>query len=393
MGRLLRPRTGAGAVSLRIALAAVRDVVLGMLPHRAPTGLVPVGDPDREAPVLVTGNYTKTVRRLRRALSGQHVWLVCANSKGMNVWCAAGGGHLTHHDVIAALRVSGVESRVDHRELVLPQLCATGVERRVIAERTGWRARWGPARLEDLPDFLARGRGVKVAERFMRFPLRERLEMAATWGVPLSAVATIVLGAVGGWRLALSAVLCVAVLVTGPFVALPWLGLRGARRWLSPGIFGAAGITAGAALLVSLSAATQAHLVALIAAGVVLAAVLSVDIAGTTPWYPSTINAAKNPLSIELVEDRCTGAAECVQVCPRDVLAMNGRRHEVEIRRPDQCIRCGACIVQCPEDALRFRRRDGGVVEPSTVRRTRLNMLGERAVEVAPVPPPRAGRR
>jgi NAD-dependent dihydropyrimidine dehydrogenase PreA subunit len=85
---------------------------------------------------------------------------------------------------------------------------------------------------------------------------------------------------------------------------------------------------------------------------------------------------------IELVAERCTGAGDCVQVCPRDVLAMTGRRRKVEIRNPDRCIQCAACIVQCPEDALRFRYDDGGVVEAPTIRRTRLNLLGRRRIEL-----------
>jgi NAD-dependent dihydropyrimidine dehydrogenase PreA subunit len=75
-------------------------------------------------------------------------------------------------------------------------------------------------------------------------------------------------------------------------------------------------------------------------------------------------------------------AADCVQVCPRDVLKLNGARRKVEINKPDQCIECGACIVQCPEDALRFAYDDGSVVEADTIRTTRLNMLGRRSVQV-----------
>ena len=115
---------------------------------------------------------------------------------------------------------------------------------------------------------------------------------------------------------------------------------------------------------------------------IVATAVLSIDLAGSTPWYGSYINRFHNEAHVDLVEARCTGAAECVQVCPRDVLEMNGRRRKVEIKRPDQCIQCGACIVQCPEDALRFRYDDGRVVEAVTIRRTRMNMVGRRTVEL-----------
>ena len=104
--------------------------------------------------------------------------------------------------------------------------------------------------------------------------------------------------------------------------------------------------------------------------------VLSIDLAGTTPWYGSYINTLHNEAHIDLVEERCTGAAVCVEVCPRDVLHMDGHRRKVEIKRADDCIQCGACIVQCPEDALRFRYDDDRVVEAATIRQTRMNMYG-----------------
>ena len=61
------------------------------------------------------------------------------------------------------------------------------------------------------------------------------------------------------------------------------------------------------------------------------------------------------------------------------VLDRTGAR-KVDIVRPTDCIQCGACIVQCPTDALRFRYADNRVVEATTIRTTRMNMLGRRTV-------------
>lgn len=355
-----------------------RDTLLRMFPHRAATGLLRLGAPGADSPVLVTGNYTLTVRRLREALRGQDAWLLCANSKGINVWCAAGGGHLTHHDIISVVRTSKIAERVDHRELILPQLCATGVERRKITEATGWSTRWGPARLEDLAPFLRRGRRVVKKERFMTFPLWERMEMAWTWAAPLFVVAALVAWLMGSWEVGLCALAVIVWIVGGLFAALPWLEVKSRKRWLTFGGFAVLGFGIGLGVLLLLGSATSAHLY--LDAGTALATmgILSIDLAGTTPWYGSYINRWGNEAHIDLVEDRCTGAAECVQVCPRNVLQMNGRRRKVEIERPDQCIECGACIVQCPEDALRFRYDDGRLVEASTIRRTHMNMVGRR---------------
>ncbi|MGA7964996.1 MAG: ferredoxin family protein [Gammaproteobacteria bacterium] len=137
--------------------------------------------------------------------------------------------------------------------------------------------------------------------------------------------------------------------------------------------------TAAGAGILALSGGLDTHpIIALALATTGTVALLSLDIAGTTPWHSGTINSIGNHFHLELVEDRCTGAAECVKVCPRNVLHMTGRQRRVRIERPENCLLCGACIVQCPDDALRFRFEDGRVVEPETVRTTHLNLLGRR---------------
>jgi NAD-dependent dihydropyrimidine dehydrogenase PreA subunit len=362
--------------------AYLRDRVLGMLPHRAPTGLTRIGKPGRGSPVLVTGNFTLTVRRLRDALHSHDVWLLVANSKGINVWCASGGGYLTHHDIISVIRTSRIEERVDRREVILPQLCATGVERRRITAATGFATRWGPARLEDLPAFLDRGSRVYKRERFMRFPAWERMEMAALWCVPMLIIALPILAPIFGLLTMAVAGAAMALLVFGLFGLLPWLKIQGRVRFVTFAAFAATAALLGYGMLFALGAATPAHSAVVAGSSIATMAILSTDLAGTTPWYGSYINTFHNEAHIELIAERCTGAAECVQVCPRDVLKMTGRRRKVEINKPDQCIQCGACIVQCPEDALRFRYDDGRVVEAPTIRRTRMNLLGRRSVEV-----------
>jgi ubiquinone/menaquinone biosynthesis C-methylase UbiE len=142
------------------------------------TGLYRIGNPDRSSPVLVTGNYELTVRRLVAALDGAvDCWLVVANSRGINVWCAAGGGHFTAEDVIAAIKTSGVTEAVAHHALILPQLCANGVDGWKIRKETHWGVHWGPVRASDIPAYLNAGRKKTEAMRHVTFPLKARLEM------------------------------------------------------------------------------------------------------------------------------------------------------------------------------------------------------------------------
>jgi ubiquinone/menaquinone biosynthesis C-methylase UbiE len=160
------------------------------------TGLYRVGHPNRKSPVLVTGNYELTVRRLVRELDGKvDCWLVVANSRGVNVWCAAGGGHFSAEDVISALKTSGVMEVVDHHALVLPQLCANGVDGWKIRRETGWGVHWGPVRASDIPAYLAAGRKKSQSMRHVRFPLKDRLEMSTAinifYGIILAVVGLI----------------------------------------------------------------------------------------------------------------------------------------------------------------------------------------------------------
>lgn len=51
--------------------------------------------------------------------------------------------------------------------------------------------------------------------------------------------------------------------------------------------------------------------------------------------------------------DRCIGCGQCVNVCIRDNLSLEGRR-AVEIGGP--CFDCGQCEAVCPKDAIRLIR-------------------------------------
>jgi len=361
----------------------LRDTLFRLFPHATRTGLRKIGNPGPDSPVVLTGNYTLTVRRLVEVLASRDAWLLVANSHGINVWCAAGGGHLTHHDVIAVLRSSGIGDQVRHRRLILPQLAATGIERRLVRSATGWEPLWGPARLEDLPEFLDRQQRPRKRHRSMRFPLWERLEMALTWALPMALGAFIALSLLVEVKVAAVAAGVIVLGVGAVFAALRWLPVTGGRRWLTYGSLAVVTFAAGGGGLVALGDARPAALAWLGGACALAAGVLSMDLTGTTPWYPGTINSFRNRFDVELVPERCTGAAECVQVCPRDVLKMDGRQRKVVLARPEACIRCGACIVQCPEDALQFRFSDGHVVEPARVRSTRVNLLGRRTLPLS----------
>jgi hypothetical protein len=181
-------------VTLKTVLLDLWSFITRLIPPypKMATGLYRVGHPDRTSPVLVTGNYELTVRRLVRELDGNvDCWLIVANSRGINVWCAAGGGHFTAENVIAALKTSGVMGVVDHHALILPQLCANGVDGWKIRQETGWGVHWGPVRARDILAYLAAGRKKTGAMRHVQFPLKDRLEMTTVMVVFYGIIFTI----------------------------------------------------------------------------------------------------------------------------------------------------------------------------------------------------------
>jgi ubiquinone/menaquinone biosynthesis C-methylase UbiE len=167
-------------VTLRTRLLDLWTLFFRIMPPypKVTPGLYALGRPDRRSPVLVTGNFDLTVRRLVRAIDGRiDAWILVVNSSGINVWCASGGGYMTAEKVIAGMNASRLREVVDHHALVLPQLCGNGVDGWRIRKETGWGVHWGPVRAEDIPQYLATKRKKTDRMRWVRFPVKDRLEM------------------------------------------------------------------------------------------------------------------------------------------------------------------------------------------------------------------------
>jgi len=368
---------------LSYALVSIVGTLLRLVPWPSQTGLMEIGRPDRDSPVLLTCNFRLTVERVRRALSGVDAYLLVANSRGINVWCAATGGLLTHHDVLSALKTSGIEDRVDHRQVILPQLAATGVEGRVLERKSGWKVVWGPVYADDIPLFLDTQLKKGAGMRQVRFPWTERLEMAAFWAFPSSVVLALITAVF--WRHALVPAICVVwVLAMALYMSFPLYG-----RWLGSGSRGGAVLLAVFAVLWVVAMLVLAgYTLALGYAswgeigrwGVLTFVVLGVmlfDLVGSTPLYKSGLHEDRL-LKVVLDEGKCRGVGYCEDVCPRDCYEVNRAQHSAAMPRAHQCVQCGACIVQCPFDALQFQSPRGEKITPETIRKFKLNLMGKR---------------
>jgi NAD-dependent dihydropyrimidine dehydrogenase PreA subunit len=383
--------------NLNFFLVNVLQTLLRVIPFPCKTGLVKIGNPGRNAPVLLTCNFRLTVERVRRAIEGIDAYLLVANSGGVNVWCAATGGHLTNHDVVSVLKTSGIEDLVDHRQVILPQLAATGIESKIIHRKTGWRVVWGPVYASSIPSFLSGGIEKTVEMRTVSFPWPQRLEMAVAWAFPLSLLALLVfpfwregvlplVGFVWGWAflIFLSFPLYQRCLrTTGKNVGFVFFefGKRGLPLFLwvlfMLGLIGYSMLAGDFSWALAFRWGLSSLIVVLI---------LGLDLTGSTPVYKSGLHEDRL-LSIVFDAERCKGAGFCEQVCPTGVFEVDYDRHLASLPRAGQCVQCGACIVQCPFDALYFRSPKGDVVAPDTVRRFKLNLLGNRKVVARPAEP------
>jgi NAD-dependent dihydropyrimidine dehydrogenase PreA subunit len=367
------------------------ETLLRVIPFPCKTGLIVIGNPDRDSPVLMTCNYHLTVARVKRALRGIDCYLLVANSKGHNVWCGSAGGHLTNHSLISVLKTSGIEGHVDHRTIILPQLSATGIEAGVIRKKTGWHAVWGPVYAKDIPAFINNNMEKNADTRNVTFPWTQRLEMAVAWAFPLSLVISLVILPfwkdmtlpITGFIWIFSALMFLLFPLYSRFYAANKRGVAFSRYTILFD-FSKSTLVLWAifmAVLVTVSMAGNTFSWGLIARWgfitLIIGLIMSIDLLGSTPVYKSSLHEDRF-LEVRIDEDKCRGIGFCEQVCPRGCYEVNKTLHRAMISRPDRCVRCGACIVQCPFDALYFRSPGGRVISPDTIRTYKLNLLGKR---------------
>jgi len=54
--------------------------------------------------------------------------------------------------------------------------------------------------------------------------------------------------------------------------------------------------------------------------------------------------------TLKLEQGACIGCGRCIEVCPHQVFAMDGRR--VHFADFEACMECGACAMNCPVTAI-----------------------------------------
>ena len=164
---------------------------IGRMNYTVDPGLYALGEPDEKSLVLVTANYKMSFDKLRVALPGRNVWILVLDTKGINVWCAAGKGTFGTTELLDRIESSGLAQVVTHRELILPQLAGPGVAAHLVKKSSGFKVIYGPVRAKDLPAFLDAGLKATPEMRLKTFTIRERIAL-----IPVELVAALKAGVI-----------------------------------------------------------------------------------------------------------------------------------------------------------------------------------------------------
>lgn len=261
-------------------------------------GLYCVGTPNPDSPVVVTANYKLTFDSVRKELNDLNAWLLVLDTRGINVWCAAGKDLFSTAEVIRQVQLTRLKQLVNHRQLILPQLAATGTAAGEVYRGCGFKVIYGPVRAVNLPDFLARSNTATDSEREVTFSLSERaklipVELVLLWKPLLISFGIIlVLSGFGPWVFSGEAMLSrggSAVLATvlgllagGVAVPLllPWLPAR--SFWIKGLLTGV--VTSGILLAIWSASHSWQEMVALCCWLTACSTYMAMNFTGSTPF-------------------------------------------------------------------------------------------------------------
>jgi len=268
--------------------------------YKVAPGLYAVGRPDDQSSVLVTANYKLSFDHVRRSLDGMNLWLLVLDTRGINVWCAAGKGTFGTQELVHRVKLTQLDRVVQHRRLVLPQLGATGVAGHRVKKECGFEVLWGPVLSQDIKAYLDNGRKKTEAMQRVTFTFLERIVLIPVeitllrkyllWAMAailiLSGIGPHIFSLSAAWHrgiFALSAI--ITGIVAGCVVVPALLPVIPGRSFALKG--GIAGVILGGLLLAGLWRSPDIALwpaIALLLLTFALSSFLAMNFTGSTPF-------------------------------------------------------------------------------------------------------------
>ena len=169
----------------RSQMQIYRCIFTGQIDHvPIEPGIYQSGSPDYKSPIIVTANYSYTYIKVMRALKGMDAWVICVDSKGINVWCAARGDNFGNNQLIEAVEATGISDRTTRKTLILPQLSAGGIAAPLIKSESPkfpFNILYGPVWAKYLPRYLEERPAKKPDKwKLAKFTISHRLRAFIT---------------------------------------------------------------------------------------------------------------------------------------------------------------------------------------------------------------------
>ena len=166
-------------------LRIMRCLFTGQVDHvPIEPGIYKSGNPDIKSPILVTANYDYTYIKLMQKIKHTDAWVLCVDSRGINVWCAARGDDFGNKQIIEAVEATNLSQVTDSRKLILPQLSAGGVAIPELPKKNSkfpFTVKYGPVWAEEIESYLNLP-GSKKTEEMKRanFSVKHRVRAGIT---------------------------------------------------------------------------------------------------------------------------------------------------------------------------------------------------------------------
>jgi acetyl-CoA decarbonylase/synthase complex subunit gamma len=145
----LSPASAKAALTLRQNIYTDPQKPIQMTP-----GLYRVGSPGKDAPVLMTVNFSLTYFTLQGYLEATRVpcFMLIVDTEGLSVLTSVAAGKLSEILVRDSLKKFNVENEVAHKTLIIPGYAAPLSGR--IEEATGWKVMVGPRDAAEIGEYL-----------------------------------------------------------------------------------------------------------------------------------------------------------------------------------------------------------------------------------------------
>lgn len=147
-------------------------------------GIYQSGHPNENSPIIVTTNYEYTYIKVMRSLKGVDAWVLCIDSNGINVWCAARGNDFGNAQLLEAVDATGIHKLTKKKTLILPQLSAGGVAKPQLpknSEKFPFKIVYGPVWSKDIPQYIKERPARKPdSMKFAKFTISHRMRAGIT---------------------------------------------------------------------------------------------------------------------------------------------------------------------------------------------------------------------